>query len=84
MATIATRPTTTPTAMPAVLAVFELGSGVADDEVDVFSGAVTRIVLVCASTLTEGVGVELITPEVGDVEEDDDAVVVLIELESGL
>ena len=84
MATIATRPTTTPAAMPAVLAVFEPGSGVADGEVDVFSGAVTRIVLVCACTLTEGVGVELVTSEVGDGEEDEDAVVVLVELDSGL
>lgn len=84
MATIATRPTTTPAAMPAVFAVFEPGSGVADDEVDVFSGAVTRIVLVCACTLTEGVGAELVTSEVGDGEEDDEAVVVLVELESGL
>jgi len=87
MATIATRPTTTPAAMPAVFAVFEPGSGVADDEVDVFSGAVTRIVLVCACTLSErveGVGAELVTSGVGDGEEEDEAVVVLVELESDL
>lgn len=84
MATIATSPTTTPAAMPAVLAVFEPASGVADDKVDVFSGAVTRIVLVCACTLTEGVGVELATSEVGDGEEEDEAVVVLVELDSDL
>lgn len=84
MATIATRPTTTPAAIPAVFAVFEPGSVVADGEVDVFSGAVTRMVLVCASTLTEGVGAERVTSEVGDGDEDDDAVVVLVELDSGL
>lgn len=71
--------------MPAVPAVFEPGSGVVDGEVGVFSDAVTRIVLVCACTLAEGVGVELVTSEVGDSEEeDDDVVVVLVELDSGL
>lgn len=84
MATIATRPTTTPAAMPAVPAVFEPGSGVVDGEVGVFSDAVTRIVLVCACTLVEGVGVELVISEVGDSKEDDDVVVVLVELDSGL
>lgn len=81
----ATRPTTTPAAMPAVLAVFEPGSGVADCEADVFSGdGVTTIVL--GGTTTEEVGVGLVLPEVGDGEddEDDDDMVVLIELESGL
>lgn len=71
--------------MPAVLAVFEPGSGVADGAVDVFSGAVTRIVL--DWTTTEAVGVELVPVEVGvgeDDDEDDDDVVVVLELESGL
>lgn len=84
MAKIATIPTTTPAAMPAVFAAFEPGSAVADSEVDVFSGAVTRIMLVCACTITEGVGVELVPSEVGDGDEVDDAVVVLVELDSGL
>lgn len=74
----------TPAAMPAVFAAFEPGSGVADSEVDVFTGAVTRIMLVLACTITEGVGVELVPSEVGDGKEVDDAVVVLVELDSGL
>lgn len=85
MVAIATRPTTTPAAMPAVFAVFEPGSGVADCEADVFSGAGTITVL--ERTTTEAGGAKLVTSEVGDGEEDDDDdddVVVLLELKSGL
>lgn len=67
--------------MPAVLAVFEPGSGVPDGAVDVFSGAVTRMVL--DWTTTEAIEIKLVLLEVGDGEDDDEMAVVL-ELVSGL
>ena len=70
--------------MPAVLAVFEPGSGVTNGAVDVLSGAVTRMVL--DWTTTEATGVKLVLLEVGDGGdgEDDDDMAVVLELESGL
>lgn len=79
MEIIATRPTTTPAAMPAVLAVFEPGSGVADCEANVLSGAVTTTVLV--GTNNKGVRVELLS---GIWDGESDVAVVILELGSGL